>query len=57
MKGLVVLGTLFFRIPSQTMGKAKGKAIRKADSLGLICLTWPDDSDDIAQMIRPTLLG
>ena len=54
MKGLVVL---VCRVPSQTMGKAKRKAIRKADSLGLICLTWPDGSDDIAQMIRPTLLG
>ena len=51
MKGLVVL---ICRVPSQTMGKAKRKAIRKADSLGLI---WPDGSDDIARMIMPTLLG
>ena len=36
---LVVSGTLVCRIPSQTMGKTKRKANRKAESLGIIYLT------------------
>ena len=38
-EGAVVLGTLVCGMPSQTVGGAEGKAVGKADSLGLICLT------------------